>query len=83
MSLSTRVMETLMGPDAWSRYQACEKAFREDNQKFSQMTNEQLAETAQYYLHNCERPRWSRGEPVYDAIMVYSILPELIKRLRD
>lgn len=78
-----RVFKTILGEDAWARHLACEQAYQEDCAKFQSMTNEQLAEEAARYLHHCERIRWSRGEPVYDAVMQHNIIPEMIARLRD
>lgn len=81
--LVEKVFRSCFGEDAWQRHLGCEQNYKEDCEKFAAMTDAELAETAQHYLNHCERPRWSRGEPVYDAMMVYNILPELIKRLRD
>lgn len=78
-----RVFKTILGEDAWQRHLACKQAYAEDCQRFEAMTDAQLAETAAIYLHNCERVRWSRGEPVYDAVMAHNIVPEMIRRLRD
>ncbi len=82
-NLAEKVFRSVMGEDAWAKHLGCEQNYAEDCAKFAAMTDEQLAETAQRYLGHCERPRWSRGEPVYDAVMVHNILPELIRRLRD
>ena len=81
--LVEKVFRSVMGEDAWQRHLGREQNYREDCAKFEAMTDEQLAETAQRYMDHCERPRWSRGEPVYDAVMWHNILPEFIKRLRD
>lgn len=81
--LVEKVFRSAMGEDAWQRHLGCEQNYRDDCARFEAMTDAELAETAQRYLHNCQRPEWSRGTPVYDAVMIYNILPELIKRLRD
>jgi hypothetical protein len=82
-TLMERVMASVLGPDAVARHQACEANYAADCVKFAAMTDEQLAETAAYYLHHCERCRFSRGEPVYDAVMAHNLIPEMIRRLRD
>lgn len=82
-TLTEKVFRSVMGEDAWAQHLGREQNFKEDCEKFAAMTNEQLAEAAQHYLNHCQRPDWPRGTPVYDAVMVHNILPELIKRLRD
>lgn len=78
-----RIFKTVLGEDEWQMHLAREQAFKEDCAKFESMTDAQLAEAASYFLRHCERPRWDRGEPVYDGIMAHNIIPEMIKRLRD
>lgn len=78
-----KVFRSTLGEDAWQRHLGCERNHAEECAKLSAMTDEQLAEYASEIWRNCERPRWSRGEPVYDAMMAHAIIPELIARLRD
>jgi hypothetical protein len=82
-SLMEKVFRSTLGEGAWQQHLGREANFKEDEAKFAAMTNEALAETVALYLRNCERPRWSRGEPVYDAVMVHNLIPEMIRRLRD
>lgn len=81
--LIEKVFRSTFGDDAWQRHLGCEQNYKEDCEKFAAMTNEQLAESAMYYLSQMQRCNWPRGTPVYDAVMQHNILPELIKRLRD
>ena len=55
--------------------------FDKDVAAHKAMSDEELAETTAYYLHNCERPRWNKGVPVYDGVVWHVILPELLRRL--
>jgi len=81
--LVSRVMDTLLNPDAKARVEALKKAHEADVAKFSALPDAALAEEAAKCLRNCSPCRFSRGEPVYDAIMEYVIIPEMISRLRD
>lgn len=78
-----KVFRSTLGEDAYQRHLGCEQNFKEDSEKFAAMPDAELAEKVQYYLSHCERPRWPRGEPVYDAVMWHNLIPEMIKRLRD
>lgn len=82
-TLIEKVFRSTFGEDAWQQHLGREQNYAEDCAKFEAMTDSELAETAQRFLHNCERPKWSRGDPVYDAVMAHNILPEMIRRLRD
>lgn len=81
--LMEKVFRSTLGEDAWQRHLGEEKNYAEDCAKFEAMTDAALAETVQRYLSNCERPRWPRGTPVYDAVMWHNLIPEMVKRLRD
>jgi len=81
--LYSKVARSIFTPDALARHEGLEANYAEDCKKFAAMTDEQLAETVAYFLHHCERPRWSRGEPVYDAVMWHNLIPEMMRRLRD
>lgn len=78
-----KVFRSTLGNDAWQQHLGREQNHKEECAKLAAMTNEQLAEYASEIWRNCERPRWARGEPVYDSIMAHNIIPELIARLRD
>lgn len=82
-TLMEKVFRSVLGDSAWEKHVGEEQNYQEDCAKFEAMTNEQLAESASYYLSQMERPKWPRGTPVYDAVMHHNILPELIKRIRD
>lgn len=81
--LMAKVFRAHFGDDAYQRHLGCEQNYKEDCEKFAAMPDAMLAETVERYLQNCERPRWARGEPVYDGIMWHNLIPEMIKRLRD
>lgn len=83
MSFADRVFATILNPDEKAAIAARLKAHEEDVALHAALTDAALAERAEYYLKNMERPRWEKGTPVYDAVMHYVILPELIRRLRD
>jgi len=80
---ATKIFRSLMAPDALARFEGNEKNYAEDCAKFAAMTDEQLAETVMQYLHHCSPPKWSRGEPVYDAVIWHNLIPEMVRRLRD
>ena len=70
----------LLSPEARCRlrHHSQERAY------FSALTDAELRERAAYYLGNCQRDglaSYQPGEPVYDASMRHTILPELIARL--
>lgn len=81
--LTEKVFRSLFSDSEWERHLGNERNYQEDCEKFAAMTDEQLAERAQYHLSQMQQPSWPRGTPVYDAVMYHNILPELIKRLRD
>lgn len=83
MNFIDRVMATTLNPDRAAAVKARLKAHEEDVARFAAMPDAALAEEAQYYLTQCQRSDWPKGTPVYDAVMQYVILPELIRRLRD
>jgi hypothetical protein len=83
VNLPDKVFRSLMGESARAEHLANEANYLEDCREFAAMPDAQLAERAQRYLDNSERPRWPRGTPVYDAVMAYTIVPEMIRRLRD
>lgn len=47
------------------------------------LSNDNLADTAKYYLTQMEAPKhWKPGDPVYDAVFYYIIIPEILERLK-
>jgi hypothetical protein len=82
-SLIEKVFRSTLGDSAWEKHLGQEQNYKEDCERFAAMTDEQLAETVARYLHNCQRPDWPRGTPVYDAVMWHNLIPEMMKRLRD
>lgn len=58
------------------------KHHRDLVQKFSAISDKDLAEKAELFFKHCEPPRFPKGSPVYDTTMHYVIIPELIKRLK-
>jgi len=52
-----------------------------DVASFRAMTPVEFVDAAIHNLHNNEPIRWQAGDPVYDAVMRYTILPEMIVRL--
>lgn len=70
----------LLSPEARCRL----RHFHQEQLYFSALTDAELRERAVYYLGNCQRDglaSYQPGEPVYDASMRHTILPELIARL--
>lgn len=45
------------------------------------MGDREFVEHAIHTLHNCDRSRQRKGDPVYDATMDHIVIPEMIRRL--
>lgn len=58
-----------------------------DNETHAAMSDAELAERAEYYMGNTAGGvlgvKWLPGENVYDAVVVHTIIPEMLKRLRE
>ena len=78
-----KVFRTVLGDDAWQQHLACEQSFKEDNEEMAKLTDAELADKCQKFLDQCSPCRWPRGTPVYDAVLEYSIMPEMIARLKS
>jgi len=59
-------------------------AHHEDEVKqHREMPLEELVTKVDYYLMNYTRCQWLPGEPVYDAVMWHTLIPEMLRRLKN
>lgn len=61
------IFRKLMGEEAWKEHVSKEENFQKDVAKHEAMTDEGLEKSAEYYLSQCQPPKWPRGTPVYDG----------------
>ncbi len=64
-----------------ARIAARDEMYRSQRARYGAMSDETLVASTRYCMGQMVDPRWSPGEPVYDAVLWHVILPELLRRL--
>lgn len=73
----------LMTPEQRARLDAQKEFHARDLAEARAMDDETLANKIEYFMTQSTSVRkWAPGDPVYDAVLVYSLIPEAARRLR-
>jgi hypothetical protein len=73
----------LLSKERQNEIAANNKWYAERMEEFEQMTDENLADTTEFFLTQMRTP-WKHqpGTPVYDSTFYHILIPEILKRLK-
>lgn len=72
-----------LSPEIQERMAKVARYTNEQRAIFSALTNDQLADTAKFWMQHCDAPaRIDPNCPVYDSTFWHAIVPEMIRRLQ-
>ena len=73
----------LLSKQAQEQMARTDEYYREQKNKYQQMSNENLTATIHYFMSQMQIPyKYSQHAPVYDATFYYILVPELLRRLK-
>jgi hypothetical protein len=71
-----------LSPETHAKYNKAKQNLEEKKKLFSEMSNKELANAANFWKQHCVTPsKFEEGDMIYDATMWHIIIPELIERL--
>jgi hypothetical protein len=72
----------LISKEAQHRIAQRDEYYQKRLVEFRNLSKENLVASTKYYLTQMQAPKhWNPGDPVYDAVFYYIIIPELLRRL--
>ena len=73
-----------LSPELEAKIRACREAHDNHKAVFNNLSDVELAASAQFWMQHCVAPRQVEpGTPVYDSTFWHIIVPEMIRRLRE
>ena len=73
-----------LSPGLHERIQRLRQAHEDARITFANLSDEDLAASAQFWMQHCQAPRQIEpGTVVYDSTFWHEIVPEMIRRLKD